>query len=330
MTFLFYFTNNIKPININKYMEKYINRTSILNKNIIIRLSQFGFALFCDYSICNRIHGNFPHGADNSIECLENLKDGNRIYINMHVQNINECINTIIEILEKKQIKLNFYIMQEPIVKKEIVDRLMPYSYHMFLQNNIYDHPQIHNMPIGIRDGEEVFPEHQHFSGKLLVDEKNTEREKKYLCFMCYTNTHIERDRCEDILGNKPFVLNLIRNEYPPQPSIHCRKVPVWINYQNTHESYYTLSPSGLGQATHRFFEAIYLDSIPIVKRTNTAFDKLYNVFPCMIVEDWVDVTEELLKNSLEYYTKKMQLFKEKYPNIYTCLNNIEELLLQT
>ena len=39
------------------------------------------------------------------------------------------------------------------------------------------------------------------------------------------------------------------------------------------------MSPRGNGEDCHRFYEAIYLDSIPIVKRTNTPFDKLYNAF---------------------------------------------------
>jgi hypothetical protein len=132
------------------------------------------------------------------------------------------------------------------------------------------------------------------------------------------------------MLKDKPFVLNLIGKPFPPQPSVHCRHVPVWINYQNTHESYYTLSPSGLGEATHRFFEAIYLDSIPIVKRTHTAFDKLYEVFPCMIVEDWDEVTESLLEEKKEYYMGKLREFKKKYPTLYKDLNGVEDLIVRT
>jgi hypothetical protein len=85
-----------------------------------------------------------------------------------------------------------------------------------------------------------------------------------------------------------------------------------------------------LGQATHRFFEAIYLDSTPIVKRTHTAFDRLYDVFPCMVVEDWDEVTETLLEEKKEYHIQRMREFKEKYPRLYTDLTGIEEIIAQT
>ncbi len=126
------------------------------------------------------------------------------------------------------------------------------------------------------------------------------------------------------------FVKNLNDGLYEKQPSINCGKVPVWINYDFTHKSYYTLSPRGAGEDCHRFYEAIYLDSIPIVKRTNTAFDKLYNVFPCLIVNDWSEVTEELLLKNKDIYMEKISVFKNKYPNALTDLDSIQELLLQT
>ena len=112
---------------------------------------------------------------------------------------------------------------------------------------------------------------------------------------MCFSFTHFERNRCYEMLKNQNFVLNLNNGNYEKQPSIHCGKVPVWTNYEYTHKSIYVLSPRGAGEDCHRFYEAIYLYSIPIVKRTNTPFDKLYNVFPCLIVNDWNEVTQELL-----------------------------------
>jgi hypothetical protein len=131
-------------------------------------------------------------------------------------------------------------------------------------------------------------------------------------------------------LKNYSFVINLNDNSYEKQPSVHCGKVPIWINYEYTHKSYYTLSPRGCGEDCHRFYEAIYLDSIPIVKRTNTTFDKLYNIFPCLVVNDWNEITEELLLYKKDEYIEKIKTFKIKYPNSFTDLNSIYELLLQT
>ena len=57
--------------------------------------------------------------------------------------------------------------------------------------------------------------------------------------------------------------------------------------YKKIHESYYVLSPAGKGLDTHRFWESLYLDSIPIVKRTNTILDDFYLKFPCLMIDDW-------------------------------------------
>jgi hypothetical protein len=311
-------------------LECYQSNKEHIKNNIVFQLSQFGFALKCQYALCNRFQGTFPYGVELNEALIRTLQNGDNVYINVHIPNFIEAVNHFINIIYEKQLKLNFYIMGEPAIDEEVVYILLYYTNNMYLQNNTFEHPKIHSMPIGIRDGEEVFSAHQHFSQTFLLNESLQSREKQYLCYMCFKDSHSERLRCEEILGEKEFVLNLIKNEYPPQLSIHCWKVPVELNYKCTHESHYTLSPTGLGQATHRFFEAIYLDSIPIVKRTNTPFDKLYNVFPCLIVEDWDEVTRELLESNLEDYSNELKEFKEKYPNLYTTLEGIDELLLQT
>jgi len=48
------------------------------------------------------------------------------------------------------------------------------------------------------------------------------------------------------------------------------------------------------------FFEIIYIKSISIVKKTNTVFDKLYEIFPCLIINELTDITEELLNSNLD------------------------------
>jgi len=45
--------------------------------------------------------------------------------------------------------------------------------------------------------------------------------------------------------------------------------------------------------------EALYLDSIPIVKR-NILAEELYSYFPVLIVDKWEDVSEWLLNKEFE------------------------------
>lgn len=308
-------------------IDEYEERRKYINDNILIKLSQIGYALYCDYAICDRYH--LTNDVFN-ISCIEKLKTNDKLYINASIDNIDNHIDNLIIILNKNNVKLNFYILYEPCVRVEIIDKLYPYTINMYLQNNLYDREKIHCMPIGIRDGEEVFPPHKGFTQKDIVDELKIIREKKYLCLLCFTSgNNLDRYNCEKTLENKNFITNLNKDFNHLEINNNIGKVPININYKYIHESYYILSPIGCGFATHRFYEAIYLNSIPIVKKTNTVFDKLYNIIPCLVVNDWHEVTEELLEKNKEKLINLLYEFKSKY-NIFDDLNSIEELLLLT
>lgn len=303
-------------------MENYNITKTKVNDRLLFKMSQIGYALYCDILFTNRI----PE-IEQNVELVNHLKTGNKIFISITESNID--LNRLIKILQNNNVKVYFYLMYEPIVPADIIELLSPVSLGFFLQNNIYDNPLIHYMPIGIRDCEKVVPNHKGFSHDYLFKEGLNNVNKEYLCLMVFSYTHNERHLCYHQLKDKSFVKNLNDGCYGKQPSIHCGKVPVWINYEYTHKSIYTLSPRGAGEDCHRFYEAIYLDSIPIVKRTNTVFDKVYNVFPCLIVNDWNEVTEELLLEKKEECLQKMKVFKNKYPNALTDLDSIHGLLLQ-
>jgi hypothetical protein len=107
-------------------------------------------------------------------------------------------------------------------------------------------------------------------------------------------------------------------------------KVPAALVYDKTLESRYALCPRGCGVDTHRFYECIYLGCVPIVLRTHTVFDRLYapdTGFPCLVVERWADVTEELLNQSYPDCFSKMREFHARYPRFLTDLDSIEGLL---
>jgi hypothetical protein len=305
-------------------MDEYKLIKKSVDNRLLFKLSQIGYALHSDILFTNRI----PEIIQD-INLAKNLTYGDNIFISVIPHELTINLHQLVNILTNNGVKVNFYIMYEPIVSLEIINLLLPVSINLFLNNNIYEHPQIHGMPIGIRDCEKVVPNHKGFSHEYMYNEGLKTVEKTVLCLLCFSFTHYERNRCYNMLKNQSFVLNLNDNTYEKQPSIHCGKVPVWINYEYTHKSEYVLSPRGAGEDCHRFYEAIYLDSIPIVKRTNTPFDKLYNVFPCLIVNDWNEVTEELLVSKKEECFRKLKEFKSKYPNAFTDLNSIQELLLQ-
>ena len=307
-------------------MENYNIIKTKVNNRLLFKMSQIGYALSCDLLFTNRI----PEIIQD-VNLANYLKNGDKIFISVLPNELTIDLNKLVEILIKKNIKVYFYLMYEPIVPINIINLLSCVSLGFYLNNNVYEHPLIYCMPIGIRDCERVVPNHKGFSHDYLYNEGSKINVKKeYLCLLCFSYTHQERYNCYNELKNKNYVVNLNDKTFEKQPSIHCGKVPVWINYELTHKSYYTLSPRGAGEDCHRFYEAIYLDSIPIVKRTNTPFDKMYKIFPCLIVNEWHEVTEQLLLNNKDRLMQEIKDFKTKYPNAFTDLNSIDELLLQT
>jgi len=306
---------------------EYFNlRQKELIDNIPIKLScSLGYHTICDFVLCDRFYENSNLSITEHIKFCNNLKNNDKLFLNYSY--VEKYIREIIKIFKNNNVKLVFFILVEPNAPNWFIELLLPYTIEMFIQNNIYNHPNVHVMPIGLRDPEEVHKNHKGFSHKYIIEEKSKHQSKEYLCYLTFSYNHYERNRCETILGNKDFVVNLNNKQFEKQPSIHCGKVPVWINYEYTHKSYFVLSPRGYGEDCHRFFESIYLDSIPIVKRTNTVFDKLYYVFPCLVVDDWNEVTKDFLEENKEPCFTKLNLFKTNYPNAFTDLNSIYELL---
>jgi hypothetical protein len=303
-------------------MDTYNIIKSKINEKLIFKLSQIGYALGCDILFTTRIPSIIQ-----DVELVNNLKTGNKIFISVISNELTINLHRLLEILKNNNVKVYFYLMYEPIIPYQIIELLYPVALGFFINNNVYDDKLIHNMPIGIRDCGNVVSNHKGFSHNSLFEEKLNKVIKEYMCLMVFSYTHNERYRCYGELKDKSFVINLNDRQYDTRQSTLYGKVPIKINYEYTHKSIYTLSPRGAGEDCHRFYEAIYLDSIPIVKRTNTVFDKLYNMFPCLIVNDWNEVTQELLIEKKEECLQKLIYFKNKYPNFFTSLDNHNEIL---
>jgi hypothetical protein len=69
------------------------------------------------------------------------------------------------------------------------------------------------------------------------------------------------------------------------------------INYS------FVISPHGNGLDCHRTWEALVLGCIPIVKKSE--IDDLYEDLPVIIVNNWSDLNQDLLNNTIEYFKHK-------------------------
>jgi len=307
--------------------------------SLIFKLSQIGFALRSTLCYTNRINV----GIHDYVEYAAQLCDGDSVFISTRESDV--PIHTLVAILRARNIRVFFYLMEEPIVAWEIVERLLPVSIRIFIQNNEYDHPKVGIMPIGIRDCGTIVAMHRRYDQRHLLEKgvslrvtlgANVRPIKCLLCFSLWT--HPSRQECYDIFtgaGANSFVYNLndaaaAKSTSDEQEVNYVEKVPASLVYDKTLESRYALCPRGCGVDTHRFYECIYLGCVPIVVRTHTVFDRLYHPvsgFPCLVVERWADVTEELLDASYPDCFARMREFHARYPRFLTDLDSIEGLL---
>lgn len=300
---------------------------------LIFKCSQIGFALRSTLCYTNRINV----GIHDYAEYAAQLRDGDSIFISTRETKV--PIHTVVAILRARNVRVVFYIMEEPLVAWEFVERLLPVSIRIFVQNNEYDHPKVGIMPIGIRDCGSIVAMHRGFYQNCLLEkgaslrtglDANVRPIKCLLCFSVWT--HPTRQECYNLFASQAsssFVCNL--ND--TAESVLTNRwgiVPTALVYDKTLESRYALCPRGFGVDTHRFYECIYLGCVPIVVRTNTVFDRLYHPdtgYPCLVVERWADVTEELLDQSYPECFARMCEFHAKYPRFLTDLDSIEGLL---
>ena len=82
----------------------------------------------------------------------------------------------------------------------------------------------------------------------------------------------------------------------------------------------YVISPLGNGLDCHRTWEAIILGCIPIVKKSG--LDSMYEGLPVLIVNDWSDVTQDLLDNYKPDYSNIKKIYLEYWINLFNMYKN--------
>eukprot|EP01006_Ploeotia_vitrea_P039521 TRINITY_DN66355_c9_g1_i1.p1 TRINITY_DN66355_c9_g1~~TRINITY_DN66355_c9_g1_i1.p1 ORF type:complete len:423 (-),score=2.98 TRINITY_DN66355_c9_g1_i1:75-1343(-) len=88
----------------------------------------------------------------------------------------------------------------------------------------------------------------------------------------------------------------------------------------------FALSPQGKGIDCHRTWEALAMGAIPVVAKEPIA--DLYVGLPIVVVENWVDLTEDLLKNKLQELKPTMAALAENAKRTLDACTWIEKIKL--
>ena len=151
-----------------------------------------------------------------------------------------------------------------------------------FAQNVCYSHERIESIPIGLENGYN-FPELQKI--KKMHNLTNIPKQHINLLYMNHNiNTNMnERLKPYELLEHKPWCTSVRGlNGIGFDEYIH-----------NIHNHKFVISPVGNGTDTHRLWECLYLNTIPIEKRNIN--NQFYTDLPICFVNEWEEITEEFL-----------------------------------
>jgi hypothetical protein len=156
-----------------------------------------------------------------------------------------------------------------------------------YSQNVDVDHPKIESIPIGI-ENKCWFPEVQKY--EKMMDIKNTKKVYKNLLYINFNiNTNLkEREPLYRMFSGLPWVTIEMGG--------NGSRFDNYLN--NIYNHKYVLSPRGNGIDTHRTWETLYVNSIPIEKRNLN--NRFYSDLPILFVDDWSQVTRDLLETEFE------------------------------
>ena len=263
---------------------------------------------------CDR-RNNHPQSSCRDIDpdILKNIEDYDVVHVCSWLT-ITNFVKNFVPSLNKKIIvvsndsDMDAPIFEKPVgkgddvAKEEILEFInSDKCVHWFTQNCTLKHPKVSAIPIGM----DYHTFKRYMSSVEQENILNTTLKK---------SKHFE-NRIMKCYGNFHFRMN---KKYYTQERIDCiSKVSKEVVYYETkpvnrnmtweRQSLFAfvLCPAGGGMDCHRTWEALLLGCIPIVRRFNVPCDDIYDELPVLVVDEWEDVTQELLIKTLEEFKKK-------------------------
>lgn len=170
--------------------------------------------------------------------------------------------------------------------------RFASLSQHWFTVNKEVDSPAVTSTPLGITNDCADSPMHRILGNTAVMREVS--REPQVFTNLVYLNINVatypaERSRVFAMFHGQPWVTT-----DAPVMTLDGRRQ--FLRRLRAHK--FALCPRGNGVDTHRFWEALYMGCIPIVRRELAMRE--FEDLPVCWVNDWAEVTEPFLVAEFE------------------------------
>lgn len=188
-------------------------------------------------------------------------------------------------------------------LNKQVKEDMLNEKLIWYGENSCID--EIHPLPLGLRNRRLPYPFFEYQEYIPLVDKKELvymnfdKNTNKYCNYLKYKNN---REECYNILSPKyNFIQN--RNYYDFLSDINNSK--------------FVVCPVGGGLDSHRVYETLYCQSIPIVY--DTPLNKMYEKLPIVIVDNWnMCLDTDFLNKKCKEIHFKMNNNDYQFETIYT------------
>jgi hypothetical protein len=264
---------------------------------------------------CN-FHSNNPKSSCNSDSkylyfMLNNMYDGMSIYVCSDL--LCFFVNLILPKINKNFILVtgdsDLCVPIEALTMTQTTKLVnSPFLIRWFAQNTrIQDNDKIIQMPIGLDyhtisnnpSSSWKLPSENHLPGSQELTLVNIKENSKPF-YDRNTKIYVNFSKNSDRFGDRNLALEKISKELL---EINDKFIPRTYTWKYITKFAFVLSPFGTGMDCHRTWETLCLGSIPIVRAPH--FKKLFEDLPVLIVENWEDVTQELLDKTIADFSKK-------------------------
>lgn len=283
---------NFIKINEFKNIYNYISSNSLLPDNEII--CGENIQNICDVVIvtndtinCNPNIYSFSKDIKYITE-LDNLDNYNSIFVKTDI--LNKFYDKFENMIENKTI----FTHNSDIEINELYIKNLDKVNFQLSQNCLINHHKLISLPIGIENRQWL--DHEIFHNIRI--RKDIPKTKDFYFFFSL-DTHPSRAECYNALKNK-----LIWNDKKDKENyfIELKK----------HK--YAICPRGNGIDTHRLWECLYLDVIPIVIESD--FINIYNL-PIIILNNWNEFNKDYILNEFNNLINSKLLISYYKNNLY-------------
>lgn len=215
---------------------------------------------------------------------FDKLNDSSLIFLNL------DYVEDFVKLIKSANLNSKFTLVthnSDRHFDQQIFDSLSQYVNRIYAINCTIENNIITKIPLGFSDRSLPF----------LEKSQSSFSNKENLVYLNFTKgNHSDRLECFNYFSNRKWV------------TTDDSDLSFLNFYDRLKSSKYCISPRGVGIDTHRIYESIFLDTIPIVK--SSELNSLYKNFPILIVDDWSEITEDFL--TAEYQNTFLKLIKWK------------------